>query len=79
MPITSLVKDFGSILDITTRFRSDVYQLNAHLIDRDPLLTASDYLKVKNAFKELKAAMIDTERAVDKIIKDGPPLADLFP
>lgn len=79
MPITALVREFGDVLEVSTRLRSEIYQLNMHLVQRDPLMTMNDLMKVKATFKDLKVVMTDLERAVDKVIGDVPTLADLFP
>lgn len=68
----SLISEFGSVFEITSRLNTELYVLNKNLNERDPTLTLMDYMKVKVSFKELKAAMQDLDRSVDRISSEIP-------
>ena len=72
MPTMKLISEFGRVFELATRLNSDLYHLNKGMSERDPVMTMMDYRKAKLAFRELKVAMIDLDRAVEQISSEIP-------
>ena len=78
MPITGLVTEFSLAFDVANRLRSELFVVQKRLSEGDPINTFSDYQKAKATFKEMKAAMLDLDRSVQKIRSEIPESAPNF-
>jgi hypothetical protein len=62
----NFIKEFSAVYDLALRLRTEVVGANNHLVDVDILLFLSDHQKYIATFKQLKEAVADLERAVDR-------------
>lgn len=72
MPVTGLIKEFGAVMQASEDLRREMYNINNHMVARDPILVIQGYQQAKSTFRRLKQAMTELDRAIENIKEHVP-------